>query len=84
MKKSMTTINENLDTLESNLYDHQLVSAKRNERFDKMLNEVNYRVLEIKALAKYFTKNEKNVIDLSPREEEINENGIVIEEEKAN
>ena len=80
----MTTMNENLDALESNLYDHELVSAKRNERFNKMLNEINYRVLEMRALAKYFTKNEKNVIDFNLREEEINENGIVIEEEKAN
>ena len=52
----MSNMNDCVDEIETNMHDHEIHSTKRTDVVDQMLNEINYRVLEINSLAVFFDK----------------------------
>ena len=56
MKNDMSNMNDCDDEIETNMHDHEIHSTKRTDVVDQMLNEINYRVLEINSLAVFLKK----------------------------
>ena len=52
LKSNMSTMNENVENMQDDLKKHEVECVRRNSVFNQMLNEINYRVLEIKTLGK--------------------------------
>ena len=59
LKDDMVGINETFGELENATHEHDIVSEKRKDDNEERLNAINYRVLEIRSLATFFEKIDK-------------------------
>ena len=82
MKNVMSNMNVCVNEIETKMHDHEVDSAKRTDVVDQMLNEINYRVLEINSLAVFFDKttdHERIRQSLSGATENIGGDGNIAE-----
>ena len=82
MKNVMANMNDCVNEIETKMHDHEIDSAKRTDVVDQMLNEINYRVLEINSLAVFFDKttdHERIRQSLSGATENIEGDGNIAE-----
>ena len=82
MKNGMSNMKDCVDEIETNMHDHEIHSTKRNEVVDQMLNEINYRVLEINSSGVFFIKttdHERTRQSMAGTTENIEGDGTIAE-----
>ena len=90
LKDDMVGINETFDELENATHEHDIVSEKRKDDNEERLNAINYRVLEIRSLATFFEKIDKEnlkrrntVVTVDNGDDENMEEDRVTDDQKA-